>query len=186
MKYLLILIVFLCNFAFADVVVSPGCPPQTAVGGGSPTDPCAAPPVDPRRANIKAYWDTYAIYPGMVFDAMLAFGVDYDELENAIDYRVDVIHWLRYNKAPVELIKTWDDAAIDQIITWGGGDVADKWQRVNVQDNLDLAARRKALYDYYGWPVPDEIAPWEHPAPPPAPVQPVQPCVNGVCVVTSP
>jgi hypothetical protein len=122
----------------------------------------------------------------MVMDAMLAFGVDYDELEGAINYKVDVIHWLRYNKAPAELIKTWDDAAIDQIITFYGGDLADKWERVNVQDQLDLAARREALYNYYGIPIPDSIAPWKHPRPAPAPDQPVQPCVNGVCVVTGP
>src|ERR1035437_5502973 len=163
MKKLLLIVAVCISFAaHAQTVVSPQCPPQTAVGGGLPTDPCAAPAVDPRRANIKAYWDTYAIYPEMVFDAVLAFGVDYDELEAAIDYRVDVIHWLRYNKAPATLIKTWDDAAIDQVLTWAGADLTDRWVRVNVQDQLDLAARRKALYDYYGLPIPDEVAPWEH------------------------
>jgi len=186
MKKLLLICAVLFSFAaWADVVVSPGCPPpQVTVGGGLPTDPCAPFVEDPRRANIRGYWEAYAIYPTMVMDAMIAFGVDYDELENAINYKVDVINWLRYNKAPATLIKTWDDASIDQIITWIGGDLTDKWERVNVQDQLDLAARREALYNYYGIPIPDSIAPWKHPRPEPIPAPP--PCVGNNCPVVSP
>ena len=185
-KLLLIFAVCISFAAWADVGVSPGCPPpQTGVGPGPgvPVDPCAPFVEDPRRANIRAYWEAYAIYPSMVMDAMIAFGVDYDELEGAINYKVDVIHWLRYNKAPAELIKTWDDASIDQIITFYGGDLTDKWERVNVQDQLDMAARREAMYETFGMPIPDSIAPWEHPRPVPAPEPP--PCV-GVCPVISP
>lgn len=185
MKYLILILALCFGTAFAQTSVSPGCPPQTGIGGRGVVDPCTV-PVDPRTATIKAYWDKYAIYPSMVMDSMLAFGVDSDELESAIDYRVDIVRWLRYNKAPDALIKTWDDTAIDQYLTFYDMDVTDKWERVNVQDQLDLAARRKALYTTFNMLVPDGIAPWEHPWPAPVPEQPIAPCTGPDCVTVSP
>jgi hypothetical protein len=118
-----------------------------AAGTGAPVDPCAAPTQDdPRMVAIKAYWDRYSIYPGMVFDAMATFGVDAYDLEKAIDYEVNIIQWMRFNQAPNGLggVKQWDSASIEKVLNWLGEDVKDKWMRVYAQDALDRAARLKA------------------------------------------
>lgn len=163
MKYLLILIVFICNFAFADVVVSPGCPPQTAVGGGLPLDTCSFVP-DPRRTAIQAFFNAYEAQPQVIFAAMTQFGVDYEELEDAMDYRIDIVHYMRANGAPDGLggLKVWDGLAIDQVLIWLGAENIDvMWLRVFAQDVLDTAQRRRELYAARHLPVPPTVAPWE-------------------------
>lgn len=194
MKKLLLIFAICASFPAlsSDVVISPQCPPSTGsvvAGGGLYTDPCAPVVVDnSRRDAIRAYWSKYSIYPAMVFDAMQAFGVDADELEDAIDYNVNIYHWMRFNQAPDGLggLKAWSAADIDQYLNWVGTALTDRWARVYAQDVLDLAARRVALYESRGLTPPEGLEFWKYPHPAPVPPQPVQPCVDGVCVVTGP
>lgn len=190
MKYLLFFIFsLLCASAQTQTVISPQCQPQVAVGGGLSVDSCPAFVPDPRRVNIQAYWEAFAIYPAMIFDAMRDFNVSADELEDVMDYKVNIYRYLRFNGAPDGLggLKVWDAASIDQYLDFNYISRSDQWQRVYAQDALDLAARREALYIAYGIPVPDGVAPWKHPRVAPVPEVPAVPCVAGQpCVAVSP
>ena len=188
MKYLLLVLAFCCSNALAwGVAASPGCIPQVAIGGGLPEGACSPAPLDPRTAAIRAFWDAYQLQPQKIFEAMAVYGVDADELEDALDYRVNIVHYMRANNAPDGLggLKIWPKAEVDRIIAWAGA--ADTpWVRLAVQDALDMATARIELWTDRGWLHPDSIDPWNHPAPIPLAPQPVQPCVGSVCVVTGP
>lgn len=99
MKYLMILVAFCCSTAFAQVQVSPGCVPGVSIGGGMLGD-CSNPPADPRLLAIRAFFDFYQLQPQVIFKAMQDYGVSVDDLEDALDYRVNIVHYMRANNAP--------------------------------------------------------------------------------------
>lgn len=186
MKYLLIVLAFCFGTAFAQVQTSPGCVPGVSIGGGMLGD-CSNPPPDPRMVAIRAFFDAYQLQPAIIFSAMVTYGVSVDDLEDALDYRVNVIHYLRLNSAPDGLggVKIWPKAEIDKVMIWFGS-LDTPWVRLAVQDILDRSAARISIYAERGWIAPASIDPWNHPAPAPVSPQPVQPCVGSVCVAVGP
>ena len=173
MKYILGVIAAFClsTAMAAEVVVSPQCPPKpvtVSVGGGLPEqfDPrWCEPKPDPRRASIQNFFNVYETQPQIIFTAMTQFGVTAAELIEIMDYRINIVHYMRTNKVADGFggLKVWDDLLIDKFLIWCGitTDIDKINLRVLAQDSLDLAARRKALYVSYGYPIPDSIAPWE-------------------------
>lgn len=162
MKYLILIFALFFGAAFAQTSVSPGCAPQVAVGGGYPVDTCAFVP-DQRRTNIQVFFNANEANPKVVITMMQTYGVTIAELEDAVDYRIDAVHYMRANGAPDGLggLKVWGGSSIDRFLIWSGGNVDNAHARVLAQDVLDRAARRKALYESLGRPVPASIAPWE-------------------------
>lgn len=162
---------------------------ETAVGGGYPIDTCAFVP-DPRRANIQAFFNAYESQPQVIIQAMQAYGVSATELSDVMDYRINVLHYLRAAGVPNGALglKVWDGLSIDQFLIWASPENIDNAaMRVMAQDALDTAARRKALFESLGRPVPASIAPWElfqtgHIDPPR--IDP--PCTGPNCPVVSP
>lgn len=186
MKYLLIVLAFCFGTAFAQVAISPACAPTVAIGGGMLGD-CSNPPADPRMVAIRAFWDANSLKPQTIFAAMQQYGVSVDDLEDALDYRVNVIHYLRSNNAPDGLggVKIWPAASINKVLAFYGA-AASSWTSLVAQDILDRSANRVALYTSRGWLHPDSIDPWEHAPPVPIAPQPIQACVGSVCVAVGP
>lgn len=189
MKYLIPVFALCFGAAFAQTTVSPGCS-GVSVGGGSPRE-CAASPDDPRRDNIRAFFNAYESQPKTIIAAMQTYGVNADELASVMDYRINIVHYLRV--AGVQDgslgLHVWDGLSIDQFLIWASPDNIDNAaMRLMAQDALDTAARRKALYVSLGWPVPASIAPWElfQTGHRPPPDQPEPPCTGPNCVTVSP
>lgn len=150
---------------------------ETTVGTNRPQTPEETQALERRRA-IQAYFNAYSSDPSQIFDAMEQFGVGVAELADCMDYRINIIDWMRYNNAPDGFggLRVWPEADIVTYINWqgqqpnalrNGETVAQGWAargitdpttnkhlRVAAQREFDRVVRRQAANPAY-------VPPWK-------------------------
>ena len=150
---------------------------ETTVGKNRALTPEETQALERRRA-IQAYFNAFESDPWQIFDAMQQFGVGAAELADCMDYRINIVDWMRYHNAPDGFggLKVWPEADIAAYITWQGNQpnvmragelIATDWAsrgitdpttnkslRVAAQREFDRDARRKVINPSY-------VAPWK-------------------------
>ncbi len=138
---------------------------QTIAGPGPDTYTAQDIEAAKRRELVQGCFQ--ADNPALTKQLMLVHNVSVQEIQTAMDYKVDVINWMRMNGFPdgFQGLKVWPDAEIDAIIKWqtaqlnpvGPGTIGDlfayqqidpltdKKHRAEMQDILDREHRRQQI-----------------------------------------
>lgn len=129
-----------------------------------------------RRVGIQTYFNAYESDPSAIVAAMINYGVNAAELTAAMDYRINITHYLRDANVPDGFggLKVWSEPEIAHYIDWQAaqpdmfkdGAIGHSWADAGItsphtdkairhmaQDAMDTAQRRAAMSVSY-------VAPW--------------------------